>query len=98
MATTQLLDGSIRICKVLTPNPRTEWQLEVTSKDGVQVTMGLDFPLREFLREVLDQYPDDMPARIIAPWGFDEIGEDEEDLGDVDHLAGCSCADCENGV
>ena len=26
MATTQLLDGSIRICKVLTPNPRTEWQ------------------------------------------------------------------------
>jgi hypothetical protein len=95
MATTQLLDGSIRICKVLTPNPRTEWQLEVTSNAGVTVVLGVDFPLREFLHEVLDLYPDDLPKPSFIPYGefFDE-----EDLGDDDHPEGCSCADCLDGV
>jgi hypothetical protein len=66
MATTQLLDGSIRICKVLTPNPRTEWQLEVTSPAGVTVTLGVDFPLREFFKEVLDLYL----ARYQTMWAM----------------------------
>ena len=92
MATTQLLDGSIRICKVLIPNPRTEWQLEVTGKDGHTVTLGLDFPLREFLHEVLKLYPNDLPK----PRPFEFFDDNcEEDLGDVGHPDNCRCIDCE---
>ena len=75
MATTQLLDGSIRICKIMTPNPRTEWQLEVTGKDGYTVTLGLDFPLREFMHEVLDLYPDDLPK----PGTFEFFDANDQD-------------------
>jgi hypothetical protein len=95
MATTQLLDGSIRICKVLTPNPRTEWQLEVTSNAGVSVVLGVDFPLREFFKEVLDLYPDDMPAPAVRLWSEFDDDNCEEDLGDEEHPGDCDCVDCE---
>jgi hypothetical protein len=63
VAITQLLDGTIRVCKDLSPSQRTEWKLEVTGKDGAIVVLGIDFPLREFLGEVLDLYQDDYPAQ-----------------------------------
>jgi hypothetical protein len=75
MATTQLIDGTIRICKDTSPTPRTEWRLEVTAKNGTQVTLGLDYPLREFLREALGTYPDD----VQAPRPFEFFDDNDQD-------------------
>jgi hypothetical protein len=57
------------------------------------VALGLNYPLREFMREVLADYPDDEPAYRPFPLFDDDV---DEDLGDEEHPVNCTCCDCED--